>query len=234
MSWLPDGFVAPARLDLPHRSPPPSDPGGGRRPRLPGGDGFARTAVVDVRRRVGMAAGDDDVRAGPRRSRAPRGRDRAWPLVQLRDLRRGRTRAPRLRLHRPTRRRGSPSPRCRPTHLPRSSAGGSSTALRLGRGSLGSARRRSIPRMAADDRPRGSRHERLAESSADPARPASVTDVRRAALRRCREADPRGAGDRAHPRRSRRRRSRSAEFTLRPSTPSRQLMTTYRSPRTGS
>ena len=84
-----------------HRPSPAADQGGRRRHRLPGGDGFPRTAVGQVRRGLGVAAGDDDARGGPRGPRPPRGRDRRQRDVQLRDPRCGRKRAARLHLHRP-------------------------------------------------------------------------------------------------------------------------------------
>ena len=77
VTWL-DPRRRPAGAGRPaHGRAPAADGRGRRRPRLPGGDGLARAALGAVRRGVGVAGGDDELRGRPRGPRSPRGRDRA-------------------------------------------------------------------------------------------------------------------------------------------------------------
>ena len=120
-AWLPASFTHPIVRRGRARPPPAPDPRRGRRPRHGGRDGLARAAVEHLRRRVGVAAGRDDPRAGPRGPGPPRRRDGDPRVLQLRPARHRRDGAARLRLHRPagSRARGARTRRSR---------GGSSTS----------------------------------------------------------------------------------------------------------
>ena len=85
-------WIQPSPAGRPPDGPPPApDPRGGRGHRLPGGDGAARAAVGEVRRRLGLAAGGHVLRGRPAGSRPPRARDRGAGNLQLRGPGRGET-----------------------------------------------------------------------------------------------------------------------------------------------
>ena len=89
------------------RRAPATDGRCGRRPRLPRGDGIPRAPLGAVRRSVGMARGDDELRGRQGGPGSPRGRDRSPGKRSSTGSSTGRDPAARLSVHRPARARGA-------------------------------------------------------------------------------------------------------------------------------